>query len=908
MLTPRPNAVRLSSFALPKRLTEQYCRQTAISESIGMRLMLRKSVFSVLIPLILAACGGGGGGGSSDASVCGASATPGGTGGVGSGGPAGAFQISGTLNVEASNKLEVECNNTLATALPMAPGDSFTGQAKSSNAGYKGIANRNSAVIHDLYKLTVTAENVRVTLSFSDASLINNDLDLFLLDSSGTAVAASSEGEDQAVETVTTPGPGAYYVGVRAFKGESPYLVVAGTTTATTALDRATVLPGAEFVPGELFVKFKGSQLIQSLATKHNLAPVTDMGNGAQLMRVAKPGRIDIASAATSEKINAPGHEANEAVGATIEALLRLKRDPDVDYAEPNYIRHASAIPDDQYYRYQWHYRAINLEAAWNDPTRGANAIVAVIDTGVVKAHPDLAGQLIAGYDFISNSTNAGDGNGLDSDPEDVGDGARPGESSFHGTHVSGTVAAATNNGIGIAGIAWNAKIMPLRVLGKSGGTDADILQAIRFAAGLSNSSGTVPPKVADIINMSLGGPNPSTTVQAAVTAARAAGVIVVAAAGNDNTNLPSYPAAYDGVISVSAVGFDLKRAPYSNYGASIDIAAPGGDTSVDRNGDSFADGVLSTLFDDTAGKPSYVFYQGTSMAAPHIAGVLALMRGINPALTPTAIDQLIEGTHLTYRLRITSDIGAINRDDLFGHGLIDAKKAVDAAIALNGAAGPVSSLLATSAEALNFDSITSTLPLNITNGGGGTLNITSVTSSDPWITLTPASGVAPLQVTVSINRNSLSGSAGSINIVSDATSGSSIKTIPVNVVVNPNPGGGDVGDIFVLVLKRDTGETINDTNLPEAQPALGNGYQYAITGLSSGPYYVYAGTDRDNDGFICEIEDACGTFGALVQVVAGTPLTNLNFTVNNAQNPPPPSAVLSLKRSGPVRKKGIKR
>ena len=885
--------------------------------------MLRKSLSLLVVSLILAACGGGGGGGSGSTD-CGASAAPSGTGGVGSGGPSGSFQISGKLNVEASNKLEAECNNTLATALAMAPGDSFSAQAISNNAGYKGIAARNQVAIHDLYRLTVGAENVRVTLSFSNNNLTANDLDLFLLDSSGTVVTASSEGTDQAVETVTTPGPGTYIVGVRAFAGGSVYLVVAGTTTATTALDRETILPGAEFVPGEVFVKYKSSQSIESLASKHNLTAVSDTVEGVKLMRVAKPTRVEIASAITGEKINAPGHEANEAIGATIEALLNLKRDPNVIYAEPNYIRHASFIPDDPFYKHQWHYPAINLELAWNSAT-GTNAItgpaiVAVIDTGIKQAHPEFAGQLVPGFDFISGSTNAGDGDGIDPNPEDVGDGARLGESSFHGTHVAGTVAAATNNGTGVAGIAFQGKIMPLRVLGKGGGTDADILQAILFAARLSNSSRTLPAKKADVINMSLGGPNFSNTVQTAIDNARAAGVIVVAAAGNENTNAPSYPAAYDGVISVSAVGLDLKRAPYSNFGTTIDIAAPGGDTSVDRNGDSFADGVLSTLFDDTAGKFSYVFYQGTSMAAPHIAGVLALMRGANPVLTPDTIDQLIAGAHPTYRQRITSDIGVPGKDDLFGHGLIDAKKAVDAAIALSGPQAPVGSILVTSVERLTFDRVTNSLQLNITNGGDQAtpLNITSVTATVPWIsiTITPISGVAPLRVVVTIDRSQIPADGdyvGSIDIVSNATTGNSIKNVPVSVTVQANATLGDAGEIFVLVIdptkpSDSPDAVVNDTNLPEARPGIGNGYRYAISGIPSGFYLVYAGTDRDNDNLICEIEDACGTFGALVEVTAAVPLTNLNFSVNNAQSPPPPSEVLSLQRSGSTPKKRFKR
>ena len=898
--------------------------------------MLSKTLYLAGLSILLAACGGGGGGGSGPgsggeppvATACGASAAPGGSGGVGAGGPVGAFQVSGTLNVEVSNKLEIECNNSLATAITMAPGDSFAGQAQKTDAGYAGITARDTVVIQDIYKLTVGSENVRVTLSFADNDLVQNDLDLFLLDGSGAIVAASSEGEDQSVETVTTTGAGEYYVGVRAFKGASPYLVVAGTTTATTALDRESVLPGAEFVPGEVFVRYKTKLAARAAAQQDASTTLADMGNDVHLVRVTKSSRAVAAGVVTSGKVNAPGHKANEAIGATIEALLKLKRNANVDFAEPNYIRHASAIPNDQYYKFQWHYPAVNLEAAWDNTIRGRNTIVAVIDTGIVKVvdagvkkdHPDLAGQIVTGYDFISDAINAGDDNGVDSDPEDVGDGDRKGESSFHGTHVAGTIAAASDNAIGIAGVAWNAKIMPLRVLGKRGGTDRDIAQAIRYAAALTTDPPTPAHQKADIINLSLGGPNFSATVQTAINDARAANVIVVAAAGNENSNKPSYPAAYDNVTSVSAVGFDLKRAPYSNFGTTIDIAAPGGDTSIDRNRDGFADGVLSTLFDDTAGKPSYVFYQGTSMAAPHVAGVLALMRGINPALTPATIDQLIAGTHPTYKPRITSDLGEIGRDDLYGHGLIDAKKAIDAAEALLGPLGVVSSVLLTSADRLNFDSLTTILPINVTNGGDQAvdLNVTSVTATVPWISVSPSIGKAPLRMNVTIDRaHALLASDGTfdgtIDVFSDAKTGPTTKTIGVKVVVNRSATRGDAGTVFVLVIdptkpSDSPDAVVNDTNLAEAQPAAKNAYRYAITGINPGFYYVYAGTDRDNDGIICEIEDACGTFGALVEVTAGAPLTTLNFTVNNSQNPPPPSEVIptggiTLKRTGAIAK-----
>jgi len=180
-------------------------------------------------------------------------------------------------------------------------------------------------------------------------------------------------------------------------------------------------------------------------------------------------------------------------------------------------------------------------------------------------------------------------------------------------------VAALTNNGIGVAGVAYSAKIMPLRVLGRYGGTDYDIDQAVLYAAGLSNNSGTVPSKRADVINLSLGGPGYSTTSQETFRQARNAGVVIVAAAGNEASDSPSYPAAYEGVISVSAVTIAKTLAYYSNFGSSIAVAAPGGDTTFDLNGDGQPDGVLSTAATDASGSivSNYSSYQGLPWLHP---------------------------------------------------------------------------------------------------------------------------------------------------------------------------------------------------------------------------------------------------------------------------------------------------
>ena len=871
--------------------------------------MQNKFIFLAVFPLVLAACGGGGGG----------------DGGGGGGGGSTPGKIAGTLNVAPSNRLEVERNDSPLTAQSINAGESIVGRVNELDSGFvvtvPGVNGPHPATIHDAYRITIAngLPNVRIVLTMAQDNVSVNDLDLILMDSTGSTAITSSDGPDQLTETVTTPGPGTYIVGVSGFLGDSAYLLSAGSTTTSSAVDRELTPVGSEFVAGELLVKYKPSVGLHAQAAKNNLSPRRDVWNGTHLMSIGKTAHVAAIRNHRREKINAPGHEANEAIGATFDMLRKLRSDSAVEYAEPNYIRRAAAAePTDPFYQYQWHYRAINLPQAWAvaGATPGAGTIVAVIDTGILKGHPDLAGQLTDGYDFISNATNSADNQSagtfgdIDNDPEDPGDGSRPGESSYHGTHVAGTIAAATNNGVGVAGIAWNAKIMPLRVLGKQGGSDTDIIEAMKYAARLPNASGNVPPIKADVINMSLGGAGRSATTQQVITAVRNEGVIIIAAAGNENTSTPSYPASYDSVVSVSAVGYDLKRAPYSNFGSTIDVSAPGGDTSVDLNGDRFADGVLSTLKDDSSTPPrfNYVFYQGTSMAAPHVAGVVALMRGVNAQMTPLQFDQLLDGS---LGKKITIDLGQPGRDNFFGHGLIDAGRAVSAAKELGGGPPPSGSVLSVSVATLDFDSYLNAATVSINNGGTGNLTITSITADQSWIRLSPTSGAAPLTLNISVDRAGRANGVyrGNITINSNATTNPS-TVLPVVMRVAAGAGIGDVGEVFVLLLNPDTGENMGQTSTTAAL-----GYRYTLDNVPPGKYNLIAGTDRDDDagGLICDIEDACGTFGELLTIDSAANLTGIDFPVNNSQNPPPPGDIITStnvppKRNGLQPKKNIRR
>jgi serine protease len=281
--------------------------------------------------------------------------------------------------------------------------------------------------------------------------------------------------------------------------------------------------------------------------------------------------------------------------------------------------------PNDPQRRYQWHMDQIRMPEAWH-LSRGRGAVVAVIDTGVAYADsgdtyrqvPDLARTgFVAGYDFVD-------------------DDAEPYDEHGHGTHVAGTIAQSTNNGEGVSGVAFEARIMPIRVLNRQGyGSYADIADAIRWAADNG----------ADVINMSLGGPIPSIAIWRAVAHARSRGVVVVAAAGNTGGRGVQYPGALSQVIGVSATRFDEEITFYSSWGPQVDVAAPGGDTRVDQNGDGMADGVLqNTILPGSPAENDYLLFNGTSMASPHVAGVAALLvaEGVS---NPAAVERIMERT-----------------------------------------------------------------------------------------------------------------------------------------------------------------------------------------------------------------------------------------------------------------------
>jgi serine protease len=416
-----------------------------------------------------------------------------------------------------------------------------------------------------------------------------------------------------------------------------------------------------------------------------------------------------------------------------VEAIAQaIALQPDVLWAQPDYIHQIRLTPNDPLYVNQWHYfmapgeiGGANLPNAWNRTTGWSGVRTAVIDTGALFGHPDLANRFIGGYDFVDTGqfpVNPNDGDGRDPDASDAGDWVSAFEcitgppvsqnSSWHGTHVSGTIGAATNNGVGVAGVNWVSRIVPVRVLAKCGGSTSDIADAIEWASGGAVSGVPANPHPARVLNMSLGGHRNNqmcdNAVQIAVTNAIGRGSVVVVAAGNDAEDASfASPANCSGVITVAAIGRTGQRASYSNYdeddnpasGIQVEIAAPGG---------SAADGqatILSTLNSgtttfDPAGF-NYVQYQGTSMATPHVAGIVSLMFSLKPSLTPAQVLSILASTVRPFPTGTgrdcTSALGSATGTTRYcGAGIVNADAALTNIVTTGNAGGPMTVASAT--------------------------------------------------------------------------------------------------------------------------------------------------------------------------------------------------------------------
>ncbi|GAB3337995.1 S8 family serine peptidase [Marilutibacter aestuarii] len=492
-------------------------------------------------------------------------------------------------------------------------------------------------------------------------------------------------------------------------------------------------------------------------------------------------------------------------------ALMRqIAADPNVEYVQPDYMVRTLATPNDPRYDEQWHYKnsavGANVAGAW-DTTNGNGVVVAVVDSGIV-AHPDLDANVLPGYDMVASTSGLGlgcifaglpsncgssnDGDGRDADPTDADSAG-----SIHGTHVAGTIAAVTNNGIGVAGVAHGARVVPVRVMGVGGvGVTSDIADGIIWASGGAVAGAPTNPNPAEVINLSLGGNqacSETPAYQDAVDLALANGSVVVAAAGNSNIDVAgASPAGCNGVISVAASDISGNRSWFSSWGDSIDITAPGGETCSPNTeflplGESTSgkcaqnhtsEGILSTL--DGGG---YAYYQGTSMATPHVAGIIALMQAAaSTPRTPEQVRQILADT--------ARPIPAAKCPGGCGPGLVDAQAAV---LAVAGGTPPantpptaqftssINGLTVTFSDA-SSDSDGSIVSRSWTFGDGGTS-----TASGPSRTYA-AAGTYTVTLTVT-DDDGASASTSSQVTVTDGGLGDVVQTYsnPVDIQISDN-------------------------------------------------------------------------------------------------------------------------
>lgn len=495
-----------------------------------------------------------------------------------------------------------------------------------------------------------------------------------------------------------------------------------------------------EYVADEIIVKYK-------LGVSENEIAAINAGMNAEEVRSSiRPNEFKVV------KIK------NKSVE---EVLAKFQKHDQVVYAERNSYCRTFAVPNDPYYSpYQWHfdnpvYGGIHMESAWNITAGDPSVIIGILDTGVAyetysvyQKAPDLAGTtFVSGYDFINNDSHPNDDEG-------------------HGTHVCGTIAQTTNNNLGVAGIAYNCAIMPVKVLDSEGSGTAD---------ALANGLYWAADHGADVVNMSLGWPpgyNPGATVENAVAYAYNNGVTLCAASGNDSQTTVAYPAAYNNYcIAVGATRYDEAVAYYSNTGSALDITAPGGDVTIDQNGDGYVDGVLQQTF--AAGAPtsfSYYFYQGTSMATPHVSAVAALVIA-HGTTGPQNVRAALQNT--------ADDLGVTGWDSQYGYGLLNAYAALNYGTPVNHApiavvGGPYTGTTGVAVSfngSASYDPDSDPITYSWTFGDGG-----SSTGANPTHVYTAA---GTYTVTLVVNDGQLNSSPSTTTATITAT------TTPVTIVNN---------------------------------------------------------------------------------------------------------------------------
>ncbi|WP_273426472.1 S8 family serine peptidase [Marinobacter sp.] len=715
------------------------------------------------------------------------------------------------------------------------------------------------------------------------------------LNQGGVEVASETTDSGSQISVTNAGDDGTYTVKVES-QGSTPMLYVLSTAVNATGQAKSFDWPAHEFVEGEAIVALEASPdpvSAQAMMAQASMLATQELAPG--LWRVKAPVQV-MATSGQSAQV------------ATLDWIRTLKQQPGVESATPNYRMTTMMTPVDEplYGAQQWHYGLLNGPTAWQLAQNfGAGVTVAVIDTGLYRAssgnwHQDINANVISslppGSDFVSEQFDNDGQPGRDNNPADPGNSV--GGSVYHGTHVAGTVAAAVNKEGG-GGVAFESTLLPVRVLGDGGsGSSADLLAALQWVAG--------PPggqPLADIVNLSLGGLPFIQSMQDAISSATNRGVIFVAAAGNSSTRTESYPAAFENVFAVSAVDGGGELASYSNFGTWVDLAAPGGDASRDGNGDGRGDVVVSTSV-ISGTEETYIGLQGTSMAAPHVSGVLALMKGENAALDYQDINRFLMAGDLT-----VADCGSQNcpRTEQLGWGLLDASKAASAAQAT-----PIRDLLTAAPAVVSLSSEgarTANVALEVygDDSDTDTVTINRISEPPPWLSIDSGPAVndsgKAFEFVMSLNLEALEpgiSERATLEVTYRGNgSGGTERTLEIPVVGQQvtDQQARDAGRHFVLLVSPEPDGNFFTTEAQTNVVAENGQYRFVfepddgvppkeLNEVSPGNYILVAGSDLDNDGLICHGGEACAEYPVAglrqeITISAGTAIEGIRMTTS---------------------------
>ncbi|PVY70678.1 serine protease [Tamilnaduibacter salinus] len=768
---------------------------------------------------------------------------------------------SGEIRIEARTRVDsdtaddlgrgqAESNNSIPQGLPS---PAIVGGYVSDTSGpHETPGLRFSTDETDRYQLSLTGSQVVSVQLFTVTNelesgivrLLNQDgdsVDQALLsqttDSASVSPSASSEAQyELVIDTGPDSAPFRYVVSVSSSSGGS-------TATHLAAGD-------APFEAGEALVTYAAPVSgVRSLAVQSGASGTRRLSGNTWLLR-------------QSDQFRALSRGGMSDRRQTIDWIRELRQQPGVVAAEPNYRVHGMQVnpDDDDLYRQQWNLPQIQVPAVWQVQSNPGSGIrVAVLDTGLFSSSPESLGNwhpdiekadgsgivLPSTADYVSGDNEGDTTAGRDRNPANPGNGDIQ-SSSFHGTHVSGIVVGRDNQD-GIVGIAPFADLMPIRVLGTDEqGSTSDLIAAIDDLASLS------PSQRPHVINLSLGGVGNSDTLRSAIDWGVDQGILFVAAAGNQGTSDPVYPAAFDNVIAVGAVDSSGERAPYSNFGPWLDLMAPGGYSP--RDGRS-----IISAWGRQAGNtftPDYAPLEGTSVATPHVSGVIALMQQSSLAERGRRLSLAEFMTHLRNG-RLTSRDDSFYSPSEYGEGLMDAVKATDAAgLSFNGVIVGNPASFRFNGSVTTSETTLSVLPETDSEAVLPTASV----ASPSWLDVSKDESLNGETVTlVATINNRRQAEQDEVTVSYENAEGNSrTLNIPVNVQLGDPVNARDAGRHYVLLVSAD-GE--RETVAQQVVTASGGSYAFAFDDVEPGEYFLVAGSDVDNDGNICDNGEACAEY-----------------------------------------------